>query len=1126
MATQLITIPFAQGQDEETDKRQLNPGPFREAVNVRQRRGKAFGVRADYPAVSMTETFGGPAMVPYDLYSLNGRLLAMGDRQSQSRPTDIFELVGSAAGNWHGTLNTVAGGVGERIPVATAVRNVGQPPDGAQDIAVSRVAAVNGLVCHVYSDSLVTGGSVTFAHIFNPTIDSTLVFTKFNLSMARVVQAGNSFWLIGVNAALDLEGYRFDTTTSGSFGGAVTLYTGTVTSCVYDAVSVFAVSIAQFAFVVRDGATTVVRRFNEAGVQQLSFAGPAVAADVIAIEADSAANQIVIANRVGNADCNVQTFNLTTGASVVGPTAVFGEPVTNGLSLVRQIIGGTLAELCTDDAGGIGIVRRAVFNTTAHARTITTTEGYTLGGRGVAAFGIGVLQPVHFNVDNQLLLLQSVNNSVMPTLTLDRGVAATGSENLSSFEDVGGGTCKDVSTGKYYYSRLIRGTDGQIIPTVCEFVVGSTARRQACEIGNSMFFTGGLPLMYDGRQVVEAGFTERPLFNGALTGSAAGGMTAGASYDYVYIWKWTSSQNREAKSLVSAIKTITLTTTQHSVIASVYPPHTLRRDASTGNSPTLSLYRTFAAVTTITASIQSSRDFASVPAAAGDFTGLTLILSVDGGANQTVTFAAGDNTITEMVTAINVQTAGLTASTSGAFITIVSDVAGIAGSISVTGGTTTAAGIGFIGFFTGQTSTGVSTFTKGTVFQLATSLVVPLSGNFGAPVTVTDTTSDAVLLTKEPLYTQGERGALTGILEHSAPPPCRYCWTVGDRVFIGGLPDPSQVQISKALFPSESISFSDNFAFVSTVDGDVTAVASLDGTPIAFTSESIYAFSNQFPDDNGDNGELGAPHKLPSEGGCINSASVVETSMGLFYQARDTKLMLIPRGGATPIWAGAAVQDTLALFPNITGAVYVDVDHCVVFTCRAINLASSVNLVLDLRLSGMTKNGFALQWYKDTYAVAQNISACVQHSGVLAYIDGAVVRQQATSLTPATFIPYNAKTGSILPFGGNAYGKMPSITVSGEKRGDALIRCLISYDDGVTFTSLKQFAITTAAGYVTGESFTCSWFPARRKGDSFVLDFQVTTAGTATEGLKLNDYTLEVEASKPQRVRLGTAERG
>jgi hypothetical protein len=217
------------------------------------------------------------------------------------------------------------------------------------------------------------------------------------------------------------------------------------------------------------------------------------------------------------------------------------------------------------------------------------------------------------------------------------------------------------------------------------------------------------------------------------------------------------------------------------------------------------------------------------------------------------------------------------------------------------------------------------------------------------------------------------------------------------------------------------------------------------------------------------------------------------------------------------VWAGKLVQDTLQSFPNITGAVYVDVDHCVVFTCRSVALSSSVNLVFDLRVG---------QWYKDTYAVAQNISACVQHSGTLCYIDGAVVRQQATSLTPATFIPYNAKTGSLLPFGGAAYGKLVSVTVTGEKRGDALIRAFVSYDDGETFTAMKQFSITTAAGYVTGESFTATWFPARRKGDSFVVDFQVTTAGTATEALKLNDYTLEVEQSRPQRVRLGTAERG
>ena len=137
-AGRLISIPFALGQDEATCPRELPMGPFREVVNIRQRRGKQFGMRPDYLAQTMTAFDG--TLTPYDLYNLNGKLVALGNWQtlSAAAPTDLFEFVSQPGGAWHGTLPTGAAGI--RVPPLTNLRNVGQPPDIEEAVSQASVA--------------------------------------------------------------------------------------------------------------------------------------------------------------------------------------------------------------------------------------------------------------------------------------------------------------------------------------------------------------------------------------------------------------------------------------------------------------------------------------------------------------------------------------------------------------------------------------------------------------------------------------------------------------------------------------------------------------------------------------------------------------------------------------------------------------------------------------------------------------------------------------------------------------------------------------------------------------------------------------------------------------------------
>jgi hypothetical protein len=1103
----MLPFPFALGQDQEQSPRELPLGPLREAINVRQRRGGAFSQRSDYLAASMVEFDG--TLTPFDLYNLNGRLFALGNRQTLfaggSAPTDLFEYVEQAGGAWKGTLPV--GGTGTRVPPITKLRNMGQVPDAVSGVQTARVAARGGLVCLVYGFGQPTGGSTSYVHIFRASTDSTILFQPVSAANLRAVVAGNSFWVLGVNSASDLIGFRFDTTVDDDLQAPVTLYTGTVTGSIFDAVSVAAASIAQFAVFIRDGSTTVIRRFNEAGTQQTTFAGPAVAPDILVIEADSVANQIMVATRVGAADVFLSTYNLTTNALLAGPTAMFGEAVTGDLSIVRANLGGTVGDLFTEDDTARVLWSR--FITVNHLGNIVTpAHNFIMGGQGVQSPLATILPVISGDNSNQLLLFDLQSGTVLMTgAQVDEHIA----NPLVGAVGKGGTCCRDAQTGLFYWGRIIEGTDGQAIPLVGEFAVADTGRRQACQIGNLLFMAGGVALSFDGRQLAENVFLERPVFQSSTPGTL-GGLIPNAEYDYVAVFKWTDGQGRLAQSQVSQIVTITLGPTQDSVQHLIYAPHTMRKDANTGSVPFISLYRTDAVALTTPATALGA-NVVDPPSASLNGQTLQFFVTDSLGTDPfVVTFGPGATNPTAIAAAINaVSTGRLTATNDAGRIRLTVDEEGSVALLQIFGTT----GATILGFAANTTAAGTTTLTKGTVFRLAASAIVPLADQFGAPVLLSDTTTDTDILTHEPLYTQGERGGITGILEHEAAPACQFCAAVGARVFVGGLADRSQVAISKELAPAEGLAFSNDFSFRANVDGDVTAVGGLDGVPVAFTADAIYRFSAELPDDSASEGELGEPFRIPSEEGCRNENSVLETSFGLFYQAPSGKLMVLPRGGGAPEWIGQRVQDTLALFPVVIGAAMITEEHCAVFLCRNTAATASIILVFDLRIG---------QWYQDTFASAQNHRAAVDYLGRLAYIDGSIVRLQSTLLVPASFIPFSAKTGSLVPFAGED-GRFIGVTVHGTYHGPVQVRARVSYDDGITFTNLKTFTLTNAE-FSDGVSITLQWWPSIRKTDSFVLDFQELTNGSASAGVDLNHYTLEVAELRPRRAKTSTAQRG
>lgn len=185
-------------------------------------------------------------------------------------------------------------------------------------------------------------------------------------------------------------------------------------------------------------------------------------------------------------------------------------------------------------------------------------------------------------------------------------------------------------------------------------------------------------------------------------------------------------------------------------------------------------------------------------------------------------------------------------------------------------------------------------------------------GMSSAPVSFTDATPDATLISGEILYTQGANGGNSGLLDWWGPPPCRCLWTGTDRQIAGGLEDEHRVQFSNLFFGGEQISWPEDSAFQVILPEPITAVAALDNYWLAFAFGSVYLITGQGPDPMGV-GSFDAPRKISANVGARSWRSVVETPEGIMFQASDGQIYVVQRGSFQVVMKSAPVRDSIAI---------------------------------------------------------------------------------------------------------------------------------------------------------------------------------------------------------------------
>lgn len=388
-------------------------------------------------------------------------------------------------------------------------------------------------------------------------------------------------------------------------------------------------------------------------------------------------------------------------------------------------------------------------------------------------------------------------------------------------------------------------------------------------------------------------------------------------------------------------------------------------------------------------------------------------------------------------------------------------------------------------------------------FHLDQSIATPGLATKGRAL-ITLINSDVTISANEILYTQGARGALSGPLEFVCPDGAGVLAASADRILGGQLPNETQIQESRPLFPGEQAQWNDTPGFFQDIRNRVLAVARLDERRILFTATELFECDGPGIDDNG-LGELGAPRRLPSDvgiyGGNLGWRSLVEMSAGIIFQGTRTQLYLLPRGGVTPVPIGFAVEDKLDAFPVISAAVYIVEDQTVRLCCNNEAGTQCIILLFNVRFS---------EWFVEgPYAFTIRAATKQVDRFVILTSDNTVLRQR-DSITPLAFVSNAWRSDIVHPWKPGMFGRVHALWFYGTVRGDCRIRCIVTYDERDTETH----EYIDVVGRELGSQFVFKFVFEQTKCENVQVDFEIIDfQGRASRGLDYTYWAIEGESA-------------
>jgi hypothetical protein len=596
MAASTRYFSFGAGYHQETDDRLLEAGKPRAVENLVKLKDGALGMRLDYEALAVTTPSGNGCKL-FDLHEFNGRLMGLGCRTSGSIPIDLYEFVNQPAFAWRPSDPNE----NRRLTPVTGVRNMGRMPAIGFEPFPSQVAAASGLVC------LVTrGGTLTLSirvHIFDPLTDTTVLVQNLALgttaSRAEVVAVGGVFFIAAVNVtATTVDLYRYNPATDTALVALTAAFAAGTTIVDID---MQATEAGTGFWIAVDRATSgiTLRLFNSSGTATQTIATALTAQRWFAVFGQAARVHLL---RVLSADSHVDlhTYELAGGTlentssdlasgvvAALQPGMCVAGTGTNLCILIGEDIAASTRDnivmLSLAPATHVVSATRRWYDCKLNSKPaqlagtelfagVAPTDDVNLDGLGRPFFCYGA------NFLGAAGISQSTATEMVAAYT-DRPAQGYGT---GSFRDDTNTLCNiatDSSTGKSYWLRHVINDDFEPNPVVSEFLAGSTLRRQSTKAGDLEYFAGGVVQVFDGRQLTEGVFLERPRIISA-TGTTGGFKTPGAIKQLVPVWETFDAKGKKISSTIGEVFEVTLGGSDTALTVSASTPHSSRQNAT------------------------------------------------------------------------------------------------------------------------------------------------------------------------------------------------------------------------------------------------------------------------------------------------------------------------------------------------------------------------------------------------------------------------------------------------------------------------------------------------------------------------------------------------------------------
>lgn len=327
-------------------------------------------------------------------------------------------------------------------------------------------------------------------------------------------------------------------------------------------------------------------------------------------------------------------------------------------------------------------------------------------------------------------------------------------------------------------------------------------------------------------------------------------------------------------------------------------------------------------------------------------------------------------------------------------------------------------------------------------------------------VTYADTMTDAVLATKLKLYAQP---SVPGTSQDRRPPPGLGLLTSYSGMLVGAC--GSDVWFSGQCVSGEAAWFSPIFQVPIPGEGDITALAAMDGTLFVFKRREIYALSGEPPTDNGAGGGLGFPRRLSADVGAI-SPFTCTTALAVFFRS-DRGIEVMSRSQSVD-WVGEGIQDTLAAFPVVT-SMTVDQRSCTVLIELAASESSGLvagtgrTLIYDLSLRSWQSTDRRTSSTGAADAPAQ--SGCMVYTGSAwryAWVgaNGIVYTENDTHLDSGYWIAKRAVSAWMKAAGLQGFQHVNKALLLGKKHTSHDVSMSYAYDYSASYKTARLYTAT------------------------------------------------------------------